>query len=245
MSILEGFKKKSLANLLIYGLGQGFNLISPFLVLPYIISVCGETGLGKAATGLSIAFLLIVLIDYAVDIVGVKEVSVNRSNKPKLEAILSTIYLSRALLLILTLAAASFIFITIPFFSREKTLFLLCLPILVGQFINPGWIFQGIENFKWTAVINIISKLIYIAGVFYIVRKESDYVYINLIWGVGMIVANLTGVVYLRTKYNISLKNTSFREAKNYLKNNFSIFMSQVFMSLQLYSPLILVSFFL
>ena len=76
-------------------------------------------------------------------------------------------------------------------------------------------------------------------------RKESDYVYINLIWGVGMIVANLTGVVYLRTKYNISLKNTSFREAKNYLKNNFSIFMSQVFMSLQLYSPLILVSFFL
>jgi O-antigen/teichoic acid export membrane protein len=35
----------------IYGFGQFFNLITPLLVVPYIVSICGEEGYGKEPTG--------------------------------------------------------------------------------------------------------------------------------------------------------------------------------------------------
>ena len=46
----------------VYGFGQLFNLVTPLLVVPYIVSVCGEENFGKTAVGMAIAFFLIVFI---------------------------------------------------------------------------------------------------------------------------------------------------------------------------------------
>lgn len=121
----------------------------------------------------------------------------------------------------------------------------MALPILVGQFINPTWVFQGLENFKWITILNILSKVIYVAGVFCFIKTSNDYIYANLWWGLGMIIANTIAFLYLKNHYTISFKVSSFREVKEYLKDNFSIFTSQAVLSLQMYSPVILVKLFM
>lgn len=67
---------KQFANLIIYGIGQGFNLVTPLLVVPFIISKCGVENYGKTSIGMAISFFLIVFIDYGSDIIGVKEAAV-------------------------------------------------------------------------------------------------------------------------------------------------------------------------
>lgn len=245
MGVLKVLKEKSITNFMVYGIGQGFNLVTPLLVAPYLISVCGEDGFGKISTGLAISFLLIVIIDYGSDITGVKEVAVNRENKQKLEKIVVTTYIAKALLVMMVLAFMSTLYITVPYFSKEKDLYLMALPILVGQFINPTWVFQGVENFKWITILNILSKVIYAAGVFCFIKTSDDYIYANLWWGLGMIIANTIAFLYLKNHYTISFKVSSFREVKEYLKDNFSIFTSQAVLSLQMYSPVILVKLFM
>lgn len=245
MGVLKVLKEKSITNFMVYGIGQGFNLVTPLLVAPYLISVCGEDGFGKISTGLAISFLLIVIIDYGSDITGVKEVAVNRENKQKLEKIVVTTYIAKALLVMMVLAFMSTLYITVPYFSKEKDLYLMALPILVGQFINPTWVFQGLENFKWITILNILSKVIYVAGVFCFIKTSNDYIYANLWWGLGMIIANTIAFLYLKNHYTISFKVSSFREVKEYLKDNFSIFTSQAVLSLQMYSPVILVKLFM
>ncbi|MEE1897297.1 oligosaccharide flippase family protein [Flavobacterium rakeshii] len=245
MGVLKVLKEKSITNFMVYGIGQGFNLVTPLLVAPYLISVCGEDGFGKISTGLAISFLLIVIIDYGSDITGVKEVAVNRENKQKLEKTVGTTYIAKALLVTVVLAFMSILYLTVPYFSKEKELYLLALPILVGQFINPTWVFQGVENFKWITILNILSKVIYVAGVFCFIKTSNDYIYANLWWGLGMIIANTIAFLYLKNHYEISFKATSFNEVKEYLKDNFSIFSSQAVLSLQMYSPVILVKLFM
>lgn len=235
---------KQFSNLFVYGIGQAFNLLTPLLVVPYIIHVCGEDGLGKIGIAMAFSFFLIVIIDYGTDIVGVKEVSVNRANTTKLAIILSTTYASKLLLLILVVAAASALFFAIPYFSREKELFFVSLTIVAGQFLNPTWVFQGIENFKGITFLNILSKLIYAAGVFIFIKQPGDYSYAVLWWGIGMIVANTITFAYLRSKYSISFSNTSVNEVRDFLRSNFSMSGSQVFVSLQLYAPILLIGFF-
>lgn len=237
-------KNKHFQNLTIYGFGQAFNLITPLLVIPYIVSICGETGYGKIGVGMAIAFFLMVFVDYGSEIIGVKDVSVNRENKEALESIFTTTYAAKAILLVLVSFVFSTIILVVPYFAAEKTLFFLSLTMVVGQLINPTWFFQGVENFKWITVATIISKIIYLAGVFIIIKNPEDYVLSNLIWGIGMIAANGISFIYIIKKHSFSFKNTRKEKVKELLQQNFSLFNSQIFVSLQMYAPIVLISFF-
>ncbi len=231
-------------NLSIYGFGQLFNLATPLLVIPYIVLICGEENFGKSAVGMALCFFLMVFIDYGSDLVGVREISVNRENKEKLEQIFTTTYLAKLILLCIVLLIMSVLFYTIPFFKSEQKLFFLGLTVLVGQFLNPTWFLQGVENVKWITISNVLSKTIYIAAIFLFIHLESDYVYINLLWGMGMIVANGLFFVLILKKYNFSFYKCNKQSVHHFLKRDFKMFTSQIFVSIQMYSPVILVSYF-
>lgn len=235
---------KQFQNLSIYGFGQAFNLITPLLVIPYIVLICGEEGYGKIGVGMALAFFIMVFVDYGSEITGVKQVAVTREDRSKLENIFVTTYASKALLLLILLLISSLTFYYIPYFSKDKILYFLSLTMVVGQFINPTWFLQGVENFKWITILNILSKIIYLIGIFIVIKQPSDYIYCNLIWGIGMIVANLIAFTYLLFKYSFSFANTQKSEVLKLMKQNFSIFSSQIFVSLQMYSPIVLISFF-
>ena len=237
-------KKKQFTNLVIYGFGQGFNLITPLLVIPYIVLICGEEGYGKIGVGMALAFFIMVFIDYGSEITGVKQVAVNREDEKELENIFITTYTAKLVLLIVVLSIVSILFYLIPYFNQDKKLFFLSLSMVVGQFINPTWFFQGIENFKWITILNILSKIIYLAGIFIFIHEPSDYIYCNLIWGIGMIVANGISVVYILITHSFSFANTKKEDVLKLVGANFSIFSSQIFVSLQMYSPIVLISFF-
>lgn len=228
----------------VYGFGQMFNLVTPLLVVPYIVSICGEENFGKTAVGMAISFFLIVFIDFGSDIVGVREVSVNRENPKELNKIFTTTYAVKAIILVIVLAITSILISTIPFFKTEKTMFFLGLSVLVGQFINPTWFLQGIENVKWITLINIISKSIYLIAIYITISKESDYVYVNLWWGIGMIIANLIAFAYIVSHHKFSFSHLNIAEVIKHIRNDFSMFSSQIFVSLQLYAPIVLISYF-
>lgn len=238
------FKNKQLKNLIIFGFGQGFNLITPLLVIPYIVLICGEEGYGKIGVGMALAFFIMVFIDYGSEITGVKQVAVNRENKSRLENIFITTYTAKLILLFFILSIVSILFYFISYFNQDKNLFFMSLSMVVGQFINPTWFFQGIENFKWITIVNILSKIIYLAGIFIFIHEPSDYIYCNLIWGIGMIVANGISFIYILNTHSFSFMNTKKEDVLKLITANFSIFSSQIFVSLQMYSPIVLISFF-
>ena len=235
---------KQNTNLLIYGIGQLFNLVTPLLVVPYIILYCGIENYGKTSIAMAIYFFLMVFIDYGSDIIAVKEISINRNNLQKLEQVFITTFATKLLLLLGVLFFSTICICYIPFFSSEKKMFLLGLTVLVGQFINPVWYLQGTENFKWITISTILSKIIYVAGVLFFVNHNHDYVYINLWWGIGMIFSNSIAFGYIVQKKKFDFNILRFQDVKKLLKNNFSVFGSQIFVSLQMYAPILFLGYF-
>ena len=235
---------KQNTNLIVYGFGQGFNLVTPLLVVPYIVSICGVENFGKASIAMAISFFLMVFIDYGSDIIGVKEAAVNRENAVELEKIFITTFCSKAVLLVLVLILSTLLFYIVPFFNKDKSLYLLGLPVLIGQCINPTWFLQGIENFKWITILTIVSKLIYLFGIFFFIHQKTDYIFINLWWGIGTILSNGFAFYYILRKHNFSFLKVKKTNIIVLLKGNFSMFFSQIFVSLQMYSPIMLIGFF-
>lgn len=241
--IKDVFYNKRFKDLIIYGFGQAINIISPLLVIPYIISVCGEEGLGKSGVGFSVALIAIVLVDYGSYINGTKEISIYRNDSTVLEEKFSIIYLSKFILLLLVMSFSTLLILTIPFFQKDKTQLLLSLFIVVGQFINPTWFFQGIQNFKWISAINVISKVIYVLLIFFCITKPEDYIYINFFLGIGSITASTLGVLFIYKTYSFSIKELPLRKSLELIRSEFTLTLSQLFLSFYQYAPIILVSF--
>lgn len=242
-NILEKIENKQFKNFVVYGFGQIINLISPLLVIPYIVRICGEEGLGKSGVGLSFAFIAIVLVDYGSYINGTRLISINRDNKEMLEKTFNTIYLSKAILLLIVLMFSIIIIFTVPFFYKDSVQILLSLFFVIGQFINPIWFFQGIQNFKWITIINIFSKIVYVLTVFIFIKKPEDYIYVNFFLGSGLIIASSISFIWIYSTYSFSIKNASFSEAFLLIKSEFTLTISQLFLSFYYYAPIMIISF--
>ncbi len=230
-------------NFIIYGFGQAINLISPLLVIPYLISKCGEEGLGKVGVGYSFALIAIVIVDYGSYINGTKDISINNGQRNIIEEKFTTIYISKLILVIGLLLFSVLLLYTVPFFSRDFKQLLFSLLIVIGQFINPTWFFQGIQNFKWISIINVLSKVIYLALVFLFIKKPEDYVWANAFFGIGLIFAGLIGFLWICKQYAISFQKASFSKGIELIKTEFSLTVSQLFFSFYQYAPIMMISY--
>lgn len=115
--ITSKLKSQKIKNFIIYGLGQGVNILSPLLITPYLIFVCGLEKLGVIAMGQSLAYILIVIVDYSSYVIGVKEISINRNDKTKLEELFKTIYFAKLFLVFLVLLIVLLLVWFIPFLA--------------------------------------------------------------------------------------------------------------------------------
>lgn len=233
---------KQLHNLSIYGFGQLFNLVTPLLVAPFIVDKCGEENFGKTAVGMAISFFLIVFIDYGSDIVGVREIAVNRNKKEEIERIFISTYIIKLLSLCAVLLIAILCISVFPYFRQEKALFYLGFTVLIGQFLNPTWFLQGMENVKLITFLNIVSKSIYLLGIFFTIKQQNDYIYVNFWWGTGMILANVITLIIIVFIYKFTWIKLTRNDVFSHMKKDFSMFSSQIFLSIQLYSPVVLIS---
>lgn len=232
-------------NLLIYAFGQFINVISPLIVVPYLVITCGEENLGKIGVGFSIALILIVLVDLGSYINGTKDIALNQENNAFIKETTVTIFLSKLIVFLFLLFILIPLFWFVPFFKEDFLQIILSLSIVLGQVFNPTWFFQGIQNFKWITTINVISKLIYVLGVLFFVKTPSDYVFVNLFWGLGLWLASVFSLFWIVKNYNLTLTDFKIKNSIQLLQSEFKLTVSQLFFSLYQYAPIIAVSYFL
>lgn len=237
-------QSKTIKNFIIYGFGQGINILSPLLVTPFLIYTCGLEKLGVIAIGQSLAYILNVIIDYSSNIVGVKETTINRYDNAILEKIFVTNYVARVILLLVVMSFILLLVSVVPYFSAIGLMIFYSSSIIVGQFINPTWFFQGLENFKWITIINVLAKVIYFVGIFGCIHSVDDYIYANLWLGGGTIIANGIGVLWILRKYRFSFSTVNYSEVLLLLKRDFTFCLSQLFFAVRNYSSVIIISFF-
>ena len=245
MKIIHKIKNsKQFQNFSIYGIGQLFNLLTPLLVAPYVIIICGEEGFGKAGIGLSFVFILTVLVDFASGINGVKDVSVYREELKKVQKIANTLFSIKLFALLFILLLASGFIVFVPFLNQEKELYFLSLVFLVSQAFNPTWFLQGIEKFKIISFVSSTGKRMYIVLVLLLVTKKEDYIFVNFYFGISALFVHLIGMGWLIRNKFLVLKKPAKADVLSIFSRDYKLTLSQLLLSLQQYSPILIVGFF-
>ena len=237
--------KSKIFNFLIYGFGQSINILGPLLIVPHIITTCGFEGLGKVGIAFSLSLLLCCFIDYSSAIIGTKDISIHRENQTTLGTIVADFLGAKFIITVIAILGLLIAINLIPFLSENKTLYYGLIPLLIAQLFHPNWILQGVEKFKVIAVINLLSKGLYLSLVFLLVTKETDYIWVNFYLGISNLIFFFASIVYIILKLGIRFNSIDLKKSFSLIQRDFSICISEFCLAIYQFFPIILVGYIL
>lgn len=206
---------------------QGVNLILPFLTLPYLGRVLGAENYGVVLMVYAVMQYLFVLCDYGFNLSATKDISIYRDEKEKINEIFSNIYYIKLVLVLLALIILSISIFTVEELKNHRIAYFLGFGIVIGQVLNPIWLFQGMENMKYMTQVNVIAKGLFTALIFVFIRNEGDYFKVPLLYSIGFITGGVFSLYFAFKYFDINWTRPKGKEIKRLINNSTQYFLSR------------------
>ncbi|MEN8878772.1 MAG: oligosaccharide flippase family protein [Polaribacter sp.] len=222
---------------------QGTNLVLPLITFPYLVRVLGSEKYGLVMIAYSLMKFFIITVDFGFNISATREVSLLRNDKHKLSKFYWNVVIVKAILLILNFLILLVLTLSVEKLKLDPLIYLLSFGLVFGQSIFPTWFFQGIEKMQVITIINVIAKVFFTITIFFIVLGPQDYYYVPVLNGIGFVLAGLLGFVY-SLRY-VKLVFPTINEIKNNVYKTFSLFVSNLAVSLYTSTNTLILGFFI
>jgi len=233
MSIISKLKnnKKLVSNFSYMFIIEISNYILPIISIPYIVRVVGIEKFGIISFSYIVVSYFSILVDYGFKLISTRDISIYRDSNKKLSVYFWKMYISQLLLLCLGIVIFTIV-LELPQLKEHKEIFIFAFGMTLGHFLYPTWFFQGIENMKFIAIMNFISRVTYLIMIFLFIKTDDDYIYVPLYNGLSFIMIGIISLIYIYQKFDLEFKITKFRYIKNFFKKGWHLFTSNIANSL-------------
>ena len=215
----KSIKKNYLYNLAF----QVLSIILPIITAPYLARVLGVEGVGTASYTLSIVAYFILFANLGIASFGQREIAMYQDNKKKYSRIFWDLMAYRAIIGVVTTLAY---FLLILFADKYQIIYGILMINLLGNIFDISWLFQGLEEYKFISVRNIIIKLLFTISIFAFVKTSGDLNLYILLNGLSILISSLA----LWGKLAKTVDKPEWKKIKpfRYVKETFIYFLPQV-----------------
>ncbi len=211
---------------------KGANYLLPFLTYPYLMRVLSVERFGLIVFSQALIMIFAVVVDFGFGLSAVKEVSLHRDNREKLEEIFNSVLVIKLLLVLLSFLILLLLVFFVPRFSINRIFYLLCFLYVPGIAIFPIYFFQGVERMKYITIIDLAGKSLYTLLVFLFVKGDTQYILVAFFYGVSALLSGICGMFVVFIVFKIKFFFPDFRSIFYYFKKTFHFFLSRVSVSL-------------
>ena len=222
---------------------QGANFILPLITLPYLVRTLGVNKFGIVMVAQSFAILLTIVTEFGLDMSATRQVALIKDDKKKVSQYFFDVFFLKMLLVIIAFIVLLFFILIIDKFSQEYLVYFFSFGMVFGQAIFPAFFFRGIEEMKMITIINVLAKVIFTFSVFLVIKNQEDYYFVPILNGLGFILSGFLGLIF-SLKY-VSFTRPIFKETLNIAKESFSLFLSNLAVSLYTKINTLIVGFFI
>jgi O-antigen/teichoic acid export membrane protein len=212
---------------------------------PYLIKVFGSNLYGTVVFAQAIILYFSLIINFGFNISGTKKIAENINNKMKLSEIVSSIYLIKVFLF---LVSFFLLLLSIYFISSIREIWLLILfsfTATLNELLFPQWYFQGVDKMKYITLLNVSARVLFTIAIFIIVKDRGDYLYVPLISGIGFVITGCISLYILIVKEKISFFKPTISKLIYYFKDSIPLFISAASVKVYANSNRVLVGSFL
>lgn len=205
-------------------------IILPIITVPYITRVLGSYGIGvNTVTNTTIQFFIL-FGSLGVSLYGSRTIAYVRDDRKNLSRQFWSIFILKVFT---TLCSYSVFAIYLCLIHSQYKFYLMLQSIsIVAVAVDVSWLLAGMEQFKKTAVRNIIVKLTSVILIISLVKSQKDlWLYILI-----MTLSNFIGQVSLwaYVPQIVDKCKISFNDIKSHLAPSLKLFVPQV--AVQIYS---------
>jgi PST family polysaccharide transporter len=225
-------KKNLIHNIFHLSFFQALNYLLPLLLIPYLVRVIGPEHFGLLAFSTATVMYFNIISDYGFNLSAVREISIQRKNKKKIEEIYSAVMSIKFILVLISFILLSFVIFSLDKFSNDWKIYVLTYGIVIGQSLFPLFLFQGLQKLKDVTYLNALPKLFFILLIFICVKQKEDYWIVPLFNSLGYIFSGFFALYYVKHKLQIRFKNQSRQILKKHLIEGWHVFFSSISISL-------------
>lgn len=212
-------------------LSQLLTIIIPVITTPYISRVLGAQAIGDFGytTGIVSYFCMIAMLGTAN--YAQREIAKKHKNKNEVSCTFFEILIIRVIMILLVFIIY-LLFLNLSSWRRYRTLFSVQIISFVAWGFDISWLFQGLEQFKVTALRNSIVKIISTILILALVKKESDLILYTIVYCLSDLLGNIT--MWLSLKGVINKICFSELNLSQHFKGVWELFIPNI--ALQLYT---------
>ena len=202
--VIENFFSLSVLN--------AVNIVLQLVTLPYILGVVGKANYGIYAYVFMVIQYIILFSTYGFNFSATKQISQLRDDNATVTMIYNAVIGCKtviALVLVIAVVACSrWVFEE----SIGFEMFLLGTGMILGDIMNPVWLFQGMEKMKYMTLVNSTSKILFTVLVFFVVRSVDDFYLLILLNSCGYLLAGVLSLVLVRKQFGVRLGIPHFKD---------------------------------
>lgn len=194
--MIQNMKKNSIAvNAVFNIIYRVLNVVFPLISTTYVAHVLLPEGVGQVAYAQNIVSYFTMLASLGIPTYGIREIAKCRENQEQCNRTFSELLLINAIATCICIVGyLALIFTQI---KTNRFLYLACGLLLLFNFINIDWFYQGKEEYVYVAIRSSLIKISALVFLLLFVRNQTDYLnyaIINTLASVGNHVFNMIHV---------------------------------------------------
>jgi len=236
--------RRVLGNFIALTVVQFANYLAPLITLPYLFRVLGPScyGLTELARAISVYFLI--LTDYGFSFSATKEISVHRDDPQRISEVFSCVLVLKFLLVVLGALVLAAVVFLIPRLRAEWPVYFLAFGSVLGMWLFPLWLFQGLERMKYIPILNVTAKTLVILGVFVFIHSPEDYLLAPLLQSAGTILIGVAGLILALCTLPVRFRMPSWTLLKHEFVSGWHLFLSRAAVTLYTTSNAVILGLF-
>ena len=179
-------QKSITSNSIFYFLYTVLNVLFPFITGIYVARILLVSDIGEIEAARNLAQYFVILAFLGIPTYGLREIAKNRENKDKLNKLYSELLIINAISTFVFLIAYLILIFSVPLYKNNLQLYLITGIAIALNFINNSFLYEGLEEFKFISIRNLIFKSISFLLLIIFVRKKEDYLIYALLTVIGI-----------------------------------------------------------
>lgn len=232
------------SNTLYLSILKGAELVLPLLTFPYLVRVLGPEYFGLIAFAVAINAYFNLITDYGFSLSATRKVSIEREDISKLNETFSSVMVIKLVFIIFCFIFLNVLTEFVPRLNEHSYIYILSFGAVIGNFLFPLWLYQGLEKMKYITMLNIVSRVIYLVLVFSIIKDKEQFWLVPLINGALSIVFGIFALYLAKSQFGIKFTLPSIRKIKATLFDGWYVFQSKLSINVYTVSTSVILGFF-
>lgn len=228
---MKNREKSITKNSVYYTIYQVMNVLFPFITSMYVARILLPSAVGTVAYAFNISSYFSILAFLGIPTYGLREISKVRHNPEALSKVYSELLVINAISTTCFGIAYLILIFSVAEFRSNLPLYLITGGSIVLNYLNNSWLFEGLEEFRFISIRNIVFKFVCFILLIVFVKQQSDY----LIYA-SITVLGTAGNYFLNMAYAPRLVKFSLRglNLKRHLQSIFALVVVNI--AIELYS---------